>query len=208
MFKPIRKTLEILSKIFCIKMENEYVNKLRESHLSFLFRGMPYVMQFEGSGKTFIKPGPLPVGTDDLVITDKFIVKHPGDWEFEAGQVEKSKFNSRKEFDETVVPEEDREIPREPFHGNISIRGAFKKFPSAGCIDISIRNVKENEIEDDLFNKEMIQLFGECKDDILNPETNVKQFMLKDFNILTCDGNFTIATAERDINYLFFCHCY
>ena len=147
-------------------------------------------------------------GTDDLVITDKFIVKHPGDWEFEAGQVEKSKFNSRKEFDETVVPEEDREIPREPFHGNISIRGAFKKFPSAGCIDISMRNVKENEIEDDLFNKEMIQLFGECKDDILNPETNVKQFMLKDFNILTCDGNFTIATAERDINYLFFCHCY
>ena len=71
-----------------------------------------------------------------------------------------------------------------------------------------MRNVKENEIEDDLFNKEMIQLFGECKDDILNPETNVKQFMLKDFNILTCDGNFTIATAERDINYLFFCHCY
>ena len=65
MFKKIRKTLEILSKIFCIKMENEYVNKLRESHLSFLFRGMPYVMQFEGSGKTFIKPGPLPVGTDE-----------------------------------------------------------------------------------------------------------------------------------------------
>ena len=62
----------------------------------------------------------------------------------------------------------------------------------------------------------MIDLFSDSSDqstnkydsdDELSSNGNYKTFMLKDFRILSYDGNFTKTTAVHGSFYLFFVYC-
>ena len=102
--------------------------------------------------------------------TDKYSVKYLRQfyWSFEVG------LNNHEEFDEIIRPKHVRDQEPSFIHDKISIRKVFEIFHAF----ISIKDELNELREEELFNKDMINVFGEDGDEI-NPLTNNKTCWLK-----------------------------
>lgn len=181
---------------------NPYVKELRKNHVEFLFRGMLQLV--------LIDIGVVNIKSDnELVETDMFVAtSYDRSWALEAGYAEKSKFSNREEFDETVMPKEDRTGTFDTSYGKSSfsyILEHLKLNLSINFDHVKFKNFNKcKENEDILLNQELINLYGESQDDEIDLITNLKTFVVIDFRILSNCGNFFIATAERANFYLVF----
>ena len=186
-----------------IKFE-EYYQRLKDACMlddeEAVFRALPYyiciwnkVAMYDGIDKSH-------------KFTEKYSVKYlrQFDWSFEVGYDLKSNLNNRDEFDEIIRPKHVRDQEPSFIHDKISIRKAFEIFHAF----ISIKDELNESREEELFNKDMINVFGENDGDEINPLTNIKTCMVENFRVLHDDDNFMIGTAERADKYLFFCWCY
>ena len=185
--------------------DNIYVRELRQNNADFLFRRMPQLIEID-AGIVRIRSD-----SNELVKTDKFIAtSYDRSWALEAGYAEISKFSSRAEFDETVIPTKERIGTFSTFYGKTSFKNVLEHLESELSINLdhtefkNSNNSKENE--DNLFNQELINLYGESQDDEVDLKSNRKKLMLIDFRMLSNCGKFLIATAKRANDYLFFCY--
>ena len=106
-----------------------------------------------------------------------------GDWQFMIGVIKSSYFDNKEHFDNTYAPQ----------------GGRF------------IDEFMDKSAEQELFYKTMCKLFREevSDDDQLGQHDEHeydKAYMLKDFRVLSYDGNDTYATAQRGNYYLTFYH--
>ena len=157
---------------------------------------------------------------DDLVKTEKFFTDSWGDWELTIGMISASHFESREKFDEMVK--------KESYVKNfdsISIQKALEYIyvTLTPNMDYYINNwnelenelkrtvyhseLKDEHLKNELFYRQMCNLFGESDDDITTIQDGIpeREFILKDFRYVSFP-NFIYATAQRGNFYLKFAY--
>ena len=170
---------------------------------------------------------------ENKVKTEKIKGESYGYWDFIVQTINSGHFNSRGELDDLFLPNEFRTVSNCCVQLNkIAINEAFErlnvdvscnmdyylKHPEEIEKDLN-REKKEDEfnsprLEQELFYAQMCQIFGESEtsDELEQAgknETNFdKVFMLKDFHLLSNDGNSIYATAKRGNFYLLFFFVY
>lgn len=154
-----------------------------------------------------------------------------GCWTFRALLLPTDYFESRESLDAIVIEKDKREVGTHCIQASkISIREAIEAMRvelscNVGyCLQnkIELENELDYKLPDDfdandalalkkfeqeIFYKTMCKVFGsECGDDEVEVDGNEtlyeKSFMIRDFNILSFDGNFMLASATRG-NYYF-----
>lgn len=150
---------------------------------------------------------------------EKFKTKGYGDFAFYIKVINMNLFANREEFDEAVMPTYLRDgMPSSSKIEAISIEEAIGLFVNIECnmsyylsnrdeIEKDLkRQISEAElstpmIEKELFLNLMCKIFkSERKDQDEN------SFMLKEFHVITNDGNYEVATAIRDESYVILTH--
>ena len=121
-----------------------------------------------------------------------------GDWEMISGQIEIEKFANREEFDLVLTNPKDR--INQAFYENICLNDALR------ILDVYIQDVN-----DVMFNQQMLEIYGQCEQDQEISYTNEDaveqkyiQFNLKDLRVLRADGNCKFATAVHGSFYIYF----
>ena len=191
-------------------MNNPYLNQLRKKSTKEFTMLFPQLIKIQ---QKCIHVNNNPPFSDEPLFkeTDLFNVKSYGlSWELHIGLVKKSDFSSREEFEEAIYETELREQSYHPYEEKkrLPIREALQQ------LNIFMRmreGLCENEEdkEDERFNLEMLNIFGEDNDsDTIDEKTGHKVCQLKDFRIINQDGNFIHATSVRDNYYLFFVSVY
>lgn len=162
-----------------------------------LFNAMPKLISIHNE-KVFL----YDVNAKDYLETDQFdaeeFIYH--DWSLFAGYENKSRLKNRHDFDEAVFPSYFREHDPMFIHDKISARETYKLFDTT----LSIKNEKDPLKEEELFNQEMIKIYGDSDDDEIDPVTHIKICTFHDFKMLSYSGNQKIGSAERGTKYLFF----
>ena len=128
-----------------------------------------------------------------------FSAKSYGKWGMIGSHAKMSEFKDRDEFDNRLIDVSLRETD-DVSCDKINLREALR-----------ILTVKIPARYDIQFNQQMIYIFGEDNDDeeieyldTNSNKTSYKPLMLHDFRILSHDGNFQHATAQRGQYYLYF----
>ena len=169
----------------------------------------------------------------DKVKTPKLKAESMGEWGACVQKVPQDYFKSRDTMDELEIEERDREVNKHCIRAaQISMRKALESiFVTLSCdMDFYVANRMELEadlsrklspdedlnneqvvkrLEQELFYATMCKIFGlPSTDDKIEMDGKEvlydKSFMLKDFRVLSYDGNKIRATAERDNYYLLF----
>ena len=154
-------------------------------------------------------------------------------WEFIVEAINSAHFDSREKLDDLFIPKENRTTSSTCVYLNkISINDAFGilnvkvkcnmdyylNHPEEIEIDLN-RKIKEEDfnsprLEQELFYTLMCKILGDGEpsdklDQAGKDETSFdKAFMLKDFHLLSNDGNIIHATAKRGDFYLLFFYAY
>jgi hypothetical protein len=170
---------------------------------------------------------------ENKVRTEKLKCTSYSCWEFIVEAINSAYFDSREKLDDLFVPKESRTESSSCFNLNkISINDAFDilnvkvrcnmdyylKHPEEMEKDLS-RKIKDEEfnspmLEQELFYTLMCKILGDSEpsdklDQASIDETSFGQvFMLKDFHLLSNDGNIIHATAKRGDFYLLFFYAY
>ena len=203
------------SEIYERKMQNAYVKEIDKNDMDYdglIFRNMPQLMYIacdevflkEDSNKAinFKENDPNWLKNNHMVQTTKLKGKGWGSWSLEAGHAEKVHFENREEFDFIIELPDSEKILRETL-SLVSIRDAIKS------IGLELRMSQEDLSDDEenrLFNQEMVRIFGESIDDEKYQDGSVKNCMVRDFSVVSNDGNCLVASAERGDFFLFFCY--
>lgn len=192
-----------------------FLNK--QSILENLIDNLPHLLEISHSG-VFTK------SNGSNVRCEKFKAKSYGDFLFNIRVISMKRFESREEFYEAVVPTNRRDSTTNiNEHAIISIEDAIKLLNVKIECNMSYylnnrdelekdlkRQVSEDElstasckIEQELFFNLMCKLFGSERKD-----GDERSFMLKEFRVITRDGNYAVATAIRDDNYVILTYIY
>ena len=132
---------------------------------------------------------------DELIKLIKFITD--SDKTLLARLVPMSKFQSKEDFYRSLIVRKDESENESQLYSSILIRQAFELLGVK--ISIKLQDEINESNEDEIFNNEMISLYGESADDITDAITNSKKCIIKDLRILSDDSECTLATASRNI---------
>ena len=148
---------------------------------------------------------PANTGFTNMVKNDKFLLKSYGEWQLEIGQVVKSKFSNREQFDLIVDGfsySKNLKLSNVPTVDKISMQKALAS--------MRVSLIDYDSSQDEIFNEEIIYLLGgECFDDETNAETGASKCILRDFRIVEVNGgDYFTATAQRGNFFLYFIYAY
>jgi len=156
-----------------------------------------------------------------------------GDWNFRTLLLPTNYFDSREAMEDMIMARGDREAgPYDINAVKISIREAMKAMKvDASCdVDYCLKNKGEvatelnwiipedidassglavKKLEQEIFYRMMCKVFGkEIADDQVEVDGSEtlygKSFMIRDFNVLSFDGNSMFGTARRENDYFVF----
>lgn len=204
------------NEIYERKKQHAYVKEIAKIGMNYdglIFRNMPQLMYItcdevylkEDSNKTinFKENDPYWLKQNHMTQTTKLKGKGWGSWALEVGHAEKFNFENREEFDFIIeFPDIEEKVEDETLSLS-SIRDAIKS------IGLELRMSQEDLSDDEenrLFNQEMVRILGDSIDDEKYQDGSVKNCMVRDFRVISNDGNFLVASAERGEFFLFFCY--